>query len=190
MIGWTHQKHFRVISKEWSWIFFKIKSLYIIYNFLLFYWFLKRNLDAIGMQQVLGPRELCEKCLMPSLYVESCGRGLFFYIVVKALKSTIKNKEVVRKVSKVLCAFEAWSLWVTISKNIRGLFPFHSKVVFLEVAIVWAFTLLMMYQNFYYKRIRIMWSTQQGWSKLFTFRSLFGIIYFFGGLLVCPDSKC
>ncbi len=74
--------------------------------------------------------------------------------MVKALKA-IRNKEVVKRVSKVLCAFEAWSLWVTISKNIRGLFPSHTKVMFLKVAIVRASTLLMMYQNFYYKIIRI-----------------------------------
>jgi hypothetical protein len=43
---------------------------------------------------------------MPLLFVESCGRGLFFCIVVKVLKA-IKNKEVVRIISKVLCAFEA-----------------------------------------------------------------------------------
>jgi hypothetical protein len=55
--------------------------------------------------------------------------------MVKALK-TIRNKEVVRRVSKVLGAFEAWSLWVTISKNIKGLFPFHSKVIFLEIVVV------------------------------------------------------
>jgi hypothetical protein len=38
--------------------------------------------------------------------VEAYGKGLFFYIVVKALKA-IKNEEVVRKVSRALCAVEA-----------------------------------------------------------------------------------
>jgi hypothetical protein len=87
--------------------------------------------------------------------MESYGQGLFFYIVVKALKA-IRNKEVVKRVSKVLCAFEAWSLWMSISNNIRGLFPSHTKVVFLKVTVVRVSTLLMMYQNFYYKIIRTM----------------------------------
>ncbi len=30
----------------------------------------------------------------------------------------IKNKEVVKRVYKLLCAFEAWNLWLTISKSI------------------------------------------------------------------------
>jgi len=68
----------------------------------------------------------------------------------------IRNKEVVKRVSKLLCAFEAWNLWLTISKNIKGLFPSHSKAAFLEVAVTRTFILLMMYQNFYYKRIRTM----------------------------------
>jgi hypothetical protein len=38
--------------------------------------------------------------------VEDCGEGLFFYIVVKALKA-IKNKEVVRRVFRALCVVEA-----------------------------------------------------------------------------------
>jgi len=103
--------------------------------------------------------------MFDAINVESCGWSLFFYIVVKALK-IIRNKEVVRRVFRALCAFEAWSLW-DYKQNIGSLFPTHSKVILLEVTVVQTSTLLMMYQKFYYKRKIIMWSTQQGWSKLF-----------------------
>jgi len=46
---------------------------------------------------------------MPSLYVESCGQGLLFRTLVKALNA-IRNKEVVRRASMVLCVFEAWCI--------------------------------------------------------------------------------
>jgi hypothetical protein len=38
--------------------------------------------------------------------MESYGQGLFFCIIMKALKA-FRNKEVVRIIYKVLCAFEA-----------------------------------------------------------------------------------
>jgi len=38
--------------------------------------------------------------------MEACDEGLFFYIVVKALKA-IQNEEVVRRVFRALCVVEA-----------------------------------------------------------------------------------
>jgi hypothetical protein len=46
---------------------------------------------------------------MPLLYVESCGQGLLSCTLVKALNA-IRNKEVVRRASTVLRAFEAWCI--------------------------------------------------------------------------------
>lgn len=46
---------------------------------------------------------------MPLLFVESCGQCLLFCTLVKALNA-IRNKEVVRRASMVLCAFEAWCI--------------------------------------------------------------------------------
>jgi len=79
-----------------------------------------------------------------------------FYLHSGENIEVIRNKKVVKRVYKLLCAFEAWNLWLTISKNIKGLFPFHSKAIFLEVVVTRTFILLIMYQNFYYKRIRTM----------------------------------
>ena len=162
MIGVTHLEHSRVILKECLGLFF-IKNHYQVFIISFFsYWFLKTNPDVTWMWLILGLHEkLCEKCLTPSSYVESYSSGFFFCTMVKALK-VIRDKEVERRALKVLWAFEAWSLWMTISKNIKGLFPFHSKAIFLEVTIMRTSTLLMMYQNFYYNNIRKMWSTQQG----------------------------
>lgn len=86
--------------------FLKNKIIIRYWYFLFLYWFLKTNSDVMGMWLVLGLHELCKKCLMPSSYVEFCGWSLFFCTVVKALKA-IRNKEVVKRISKVLCAFEA-----------------------------------------------------------------------------------
>jgi hypothetical protein len=67
---------------------------------------LKTNPNVMGMRLVLGLQELFEKCLTPSPFVECYGQGLLFCTMMKELKA-IKNKEVVRIIYKVLCAFEA-----------------------------------------------------------------------------------